>query len=116
MTAPSYQRFPWGQAVRVLHLDVQNTSDTQVALLASDLVLVDSHGSLSPPSWHDTDGTSHDGLANLNHTLLGLDPGANARIDLPFLIIGNGPFTVRYQRHGEHLDAELPTLSLQTAE
>jgi hypothetical protein len=80
------------------------------------LLLVDSHGSLSPPSWHDTDGTSHDGLANLNHTLLGLDPGANVRIDLPFLVIGNGPFTVRYQRNGGHLDAELPTLSLQTAE
>jgi hypothetical protein len=69
MTAPSYQRFPMGQAVLVLHLDVQNTSDTQVALLASDLLLVDSHGSLFPPSWRDTDGTSHDGLANLNHTL-----------------------------------------------
>jgi hypothetical protein len=32
-------------------------------------------------------GHSHDGLADLNHTLLGLDPGADARIDLPFLVI-----------------------------
>lgn len=116
MTAPAYQRFSNGQAVLIVHLDLHNTSSTQRTLLANDVMLVDGRGGLFPPSWHDQDGTPRDGFADPNHTLLGLDPGAEARIDLPFLVIGGGPFTVRYQRQGEHPASELPALTLRLVE
>jgi hypothetical protein len=110
--APSYQRFSMGQGVVVVHLRLHNPNATPAVLSASDLVLVDDRGAVFPISWYDADGKPHDGLATPAHTLLGLDPGADASIDVPFLIMGRGPFTVRHEQHADTVRAAPVTITL----
>jgi hypothetical protein len=110
MTALSYQASSLGHGVLVLHLDLWNSGPTRTTLVAGDMLLIDPNGAVFSPSWRDADGASHDGLAESNHTLLGLEPGAEERIDIPFLVSGDGPFLWRLQRQGEQVETYLPAL------
>jgi hypothetical protein len=109
---PAYRRFSLTEGSLLLHLYVRNTAATQARLLAGDLFLVDARGALFPPSWHNIDGNTVDGASDPKHGLVALDPGADAEIDLHFLVLTEGPFTLRYQRDGGLADAELPLLTL----
>ena len=110
-TALSYQVWSMRRGVVVLHLDLQNTGRTQAILSAGDMLLVNSNGGVFAPSWRDVDGASHDGLAESSHTLLGLEPGAEERMDVPFVVLGDGPFLWRVQRDGLQVDTHLPALT-----
>jgi hypothetical protein len=93
---------------------LRNTGTTQRELRAGDLLLVDGHGALFPPSWHTTDGNSVDGLADPNHVFLAVDPNADVTLDLQFLVLSDGPFRLRYPGQGEHVESELPALTLSS--
>ena len=115
ITAPDFRYMAPGQGSLTLHVNLHNPSDTQLQLRAGDLLLVDPHGGAFPPSWRTADGSAVDGLANPNHVFVALDPNADVSIDLQFLVLSNGPFTLRYQRRGDQVDAVLPELTLGTA-
>lgn len=110
--APAYHPYGMGQGGLTLHMDLSNSSGTQGELSASDLLLVDARGALFPPSWHSLDGKSVDGLADPGHVFVSLAPNAAAAFDLQFLVLGPGPFTLRYQHLGQHVDTPLPPLTL----
>jgi hypothetical protein len=112
LSSPAYQRFTYGQGVLSLHLQVRNTSDAPTQLRAGALVLADSRGALFPVSWRDASGGSVDGFTDPRHVLVGLDPGAEVDLDVPFLTFGDGPFALRYQHQGEEQTAPLPALRL----
>ena len=104
MTTSPYEP---SEGMIVLHLAVLNTGPTLTTLEAGEMLLVDPEGALFPPSWRGVDGTWHDGLAESNHTLVGLEPAAGARIDVAFLVMGQGPFALRLHRDGAQLDTPL---------
>ncbi len=114
VTAPAYRYVAPGQGSLTLHLNLHNPGATQLQLRAGDLLLVDPHGGVFPATWRTPDGASLDGLANPNHVFMALDPNADVSIDLQFLVLSNGPFTLRYQRQGDHVDSDLPELTLGT--
>jgi len=113
--APSFRRLALGQALVILHLDVHNPTTSRLVLRSGDLLLVDRHGALFAPTWRDADGSSHDGLADPSHTLVGLDGGADVQVEVPFVVFGDGPFTLRYQRADGQAETPLPGLTLQPA-
>jgi hypothetical protein len=115
MTGPTYRYIAPGQASLTLHMNLHNPTDAQLQLRAGDLMLVDPHGAAFPPTWHTADGPYADGLANPTHVFMALDPNADTSIDLQFLVLSNGPFTLRYQRQGDAPDSQLPELTLGTA-
>jgi len=115
LTAPAYHYVAPGQGSVTLHLNVHNPGNALLHLRAGDLLLVDTHGAAFPPTWRTADGTSVDGLADPNHVFLALDPNADVSIDLQFLVLSNGPFTLRYQRQADQIDSVLPELTLDTA-
>jgi hypothetical protein len=108
----AYHPYAMGEASVRLHLDLNNSNSTQTELRAGDLLLVDSKGALFPPSWHNLDGNSVDGLADPGHVLLGLGPNATASVDLQFLVLGRGRLTLRYQHLGQQVDSQLPVFTL----
>ena len=112
---PAYRRFSLTEASVLVHLYVRNAAATQARLQAGDLVLVDGRGALFPPSWHNLDGSTVDAASDPTHVLVALDPGADTEIDLHFLVLTEGPFTLRYQREGGRADDDLPTLTLAKA-
>jgi hypothetical protein len=116
VTGPSYHRVSPGEAVLVVHLKVDNRSDSQIVLRAGDLLLANDRGGLFPVSWSDLNGASRDGIAEPNHTLVGLEPGGQTSIDVSFLIVGGGPFSLRYQRPGGQAEAASPEISLSPPE
>jgi hypothetical protein len=107
-SAPAYHPFSLGAGALILHLHLLNTADSRVTLLSGDLLLVDGQGALFPASWSDPNGRQHDGLLEPNHTLVALDPGAQAQLDLPFAVLSSGPFSVRYEHLGRSHQIELP--------
>ena len=115
ITQPAYHRYAAGQGSVLLHLQLHNTSSVQARLLAGDLLLADSRGALFPPSWVDSNGNSVDGLKDPTHVFLALDPNSATEIDLPFLVLGDGPFSLRYARAGTYADAVLPVLTLSSS-
>ena len=112
VTAPAYHPISPRESSLTLHLGLHNTSGVPRELRAGDLLLVDGRGALFPPSWHNADGNSVDGLSDPNHVFMALDPNAEVSMDLQFLVLSTGPFNLRYQRQGQHVDTELPALTL----
>jgi hypothetical protein len=105
---PVFRHLPPDQAVVAVNLQLHNVADAQSELHAGDLLLADARGALFPVSWHDADGAALDGLADPKHTLLALDPGADAIVQVDFLVLSDGPFTLRYQPRGAQ-----PSLQIQ---
>jgi len=93
---------------------VRNTTNAETVLRASDVVLADTRGALFPPSWQDANGKSIDGVADPNHTLVALEPGADVQIGLQFIVLTYGPFDLRYTPDPTRTGGGIPTLSLST--
>jgi hypothetical protein len=113
LSPPAFRRLPRGEASVSVRLAVQNNSETRVTLFAGDLLLANDRGGLFPVTWTDLDGVSRDGMADPNHTLLALEPGALMPVDVTFLTIGGGPFSLRLEGNSTHAGLALPTLRLQ---
>jgi hypothetical protein len=111
---PDYRRVSTVESTVLVHLDVRNTTNAQTVLRASDVVLADTRGALFPPSWQDANGKSIDGVADPNHTLVALEPGADVQIGLQFIVLTYGPFDLRYAPGTAPAGGGSPTLSLST--
>jgi hypothetical protein len=109
---PAYRRLSANEVMLFVRLDLRNTLGTPAELIAGDLLLADRRGALFPPSWQDTSGTSVDGLAQPDHTLLAVAPGAEVQIDVQFLVLSDGPFSLRYEPRPQHAQAAVPDIGL----
>jgi hypothetical protein len=113
---PDYRRVSPAESTLLVHLDVRNTTDTETVLRAGDVRLADSRGAVYPPSWQDANGKSIDGVADANHTLAALEPGADVQIGLQFLVLTDGPFDLRYIPDRAEAGSGVPTLILSGGE
>jgi hypothetical protein len=108
LVSPAYRRVSAIESVLFVHVDVRNAAATRTELAAGDVMLTDPRGALFSPSWYDANGNSVDGFAQPDHTLLALAPGAELQMDLPFLVLSNGPFALHYQPQPDHAAAGEP--------